>query len=118
MTALRILVVEDDETVRRSVVRQLRQRGDHVVAAATCRDARSAGTFGIGVFDVDLPDGNGIELAGELLAQGSVKAVVFHTGHASQPARELGTVVLKGASDELLAQVEAARARVGVSRPN
>lgn len=67
----------------------------------------------LGVFDVDLPDGDGVELAQELLRVGQVKAVVFYTGRPVNRAADVGTVVTKGSdAAELRAAVDAARLRL------
>jgi DNA-binding response OmpR family regulator len=96
-----ILHVEDDEFVTRSLRRWLERRGFAVVSVASCAEAHTAGqTFDHGVFDIDLPDGDGIGLASELLARGVVRRVVFYTatadGRALARAAEMGPVVTKG----------------------
>jgi DNA-binding NarL/FixJ family response regulator len=99
--ATTVLVVEDEEPVREVVVRALLRYGHTVVAAASCSDAsKHPGPFDVGIFDIGLGDGDGIELATELLRQGRVARAIFYTGGAD-PARitqavELGTVVSKG----------------------
>jgi len=107
---LRLLLVEDDDLVRRAVVRALERDGAAVVAVGCCTDAREAGVFDFGVLDVDLPDGDGVELARELLDGGCIKQVVFFTGGDPARARAVGPVILKGSGlDELQGVVAAAR---------
>jgi ActR/RegA family two-component response regulator len=96
-----VLVVEDEELVREVVVRALSFYGHTVVTAASCSEAlKHPGPFHVGIFDIRLGDGCGIELAAELLRQGRVARAIFYTGGAD-PARitravDLGTVVSKG----------------------
>jgi DNA-binding response OmpR family regulator len=93
---VRVLILEDDDAIRHTIVRVLRGSGDEIVEAGCCADARSAGACDIGVFDVELPDGDGVELARELLDLGAILAVVFYTGSLTERATELGVVVAKG----------------------
>ncbi len=97
----RILIVEDDPVVARAVARVLRDRGMCTVAAKNREQAEAAGGgFDAGVFDVDLPDGNGIELARLLLASGAVAVATFHSAETSVETRleasELGSFCAKG----------------------
>jgi FixJ family two-component response regulator len=67
----------------------------------------------VAVLDLELPDGTGVDVAGELLGQGATGGVVFFSG-AADPlllgrASRLGTVVAKG--DNLTALIEAVSAR-------
>jgi DNA-binding NtrC family response regulator len=96
-----ILHVEDDEFVTRSLRRWLERRGFSVTSTATCGEARSTESrFAIGVFDIDLPDGDGIGLAAEMLGRGTVKSAVFYTATADAGAlaraSQIGPVVTKG----------------------
>jgi len=96
----RALIVEDDPVVARSVARRLLREGYTVSLAQSCRAARAAGAgFFIATLDLDLPDGNGAELASELLRLGSVQRVVFYTGSLDPVQRDraatLGPVVDK-----------------------
>ena len=103
----RLLLVEDDELVRRAVARRLKRDGYDVAVAGTGAQAvANAGPFDIGVFDIDLPDANGIDVAGALLAAGTVGRAVFFsaTYHPSivARARRLGAFVEKGAGIDVL----------------
>ena len=95
-----LLLVEDDLLLARALQRALRARGIQVRHVARCATAEALRrVFVIGVFDIDLPDGDGVELARLLLARGIVRQVFFHTACA-QPARlararELGPVFMK-----------------------
>jgi DNA-binding response OmpR family regulator len=84
----RLLLVEDEATLARAMARLLRRSGYEVFLAGTISEARSApGTFSLGVFDVDLPDGDGLELADALSAAGVVRRAVFFSGSSSPERR-------------------------------
>jgi DNA-binding response OmpR family regulator len=108
----RALIVEDDPVVARSVARRLLREGYTVSLAGTCRAARAAGApFEVAVLDLDLPDGNGADLADALLDQGATRHVVFYTGSLDQAERErarsFGAVLDKSQSvDELVLLLE------------
>src|SRR5262249_46745696 len=59
------------------------------------------GPFPVGVFDIELPDGDGIELARLLLSRGVVGRAVFYTACTELQrlarAREIGSVFVKSA---------------------
>lgn len=103
-----ILFVENDSLVARSVERVLRCNGLRVQHIASCRAARKAVEllkagdvipFELGIFDVDLDDGNGVNLAAELLESGLVRRTVFFTACSDEwlqdRANDLGLVVNK-----------------------
>jgi DNA-binding response OmpR family regulator len=100
MSPPELLLVEDDLLLARALERNLVARGIRVRHVARCSSAVAAiGHFPVGVFDIDLPDGDGIELARLLQSNGMVGHVVFYTA-CSEPqrlsrARELGTVFPK-----------------------
>lgn len=112
---LDVLVVEDDELMRRVLVRALRDDGRfRVKSVRSCGMAAVVrGTFDVGVFDVHLGDGSGIELAAQLQAAGRVQRVVFFTAGASQleraEAQHHGTYVDK--AEGLQGLLEAVLAR-------
>lgn len=83
-----IWVVDDDPSVRRSLVRLLRACGYHV---ETCESAeeflesewrRSPGCL---VLDVRLPDLNGLELQSILQERAAWLPIIFITGHGDVP---------------------------------
>ncbi|MDT8367772.1 MAG: ATP-binding protein [Longimicrobiales bacterium] len=82
-----VLVVEDEPQVRRAASRALERGGYRVVAAASCAEARALVREGVVpdllVTDVGLPDGDGRDLARELVAERPDLAVVVMSGHAS-----------------------------------
>ncbi|HEX4479116.1 MAG TPA: response regulator [Polyangiaceae bacterium] len=98
--AKRLLLVEDELILARAVARLLRREGYDVTLAGSCAEARQAtGSFSLGLFDVDLPDGNGVDLAGELASRSVVRRVAFfsgtHHGDRRQDAKLLGPFVEK-----------------------
>jgi CheY-like chemotaxis protein len=85
----RALIVEDDPVVARSIARRLLREGYTVSLAQTCRAARAAGSsFQVAVLDLDLPDGNGADLADELMRLGAVRCIVFYTGSLDNAQRD------------------------------
>jgi DNA-binding response OmpR family regulator len=95
-----LLLVEDDLLLARALQRSLFSRGiraRHVARYATA--AALDGPFLVGVFDIDLPDGDGVELARRLLFRGVVSRVLFYTACAQpsrlERARDLGAVFSK-----------------------
>lgn len=108
----RALIVEDDPVVARSIARRLLREGYTVSLAQTCRAARAAGAgFRVAILDLDVPDGNGADLADELLRLGAVQSVVFYTGSLDsaqrQRAARFGTVIDKArALEEVVSALE------------
>lgn len=108
--------------VRRAVTRALRGAGHEVVAVERCGGARGLGrAFDVAVLDLELPDGTGVDMAGELLGLGTTEGVVFFSGAADPSllvrAAQLGEVVVKsGDLGTLLEAVSAARSDTAVVR--
>ena len=116
-----VFVVDDDRSVRRSVVRLLETAGLRVEgypsAEAFLERERPDGP-GCVVLDVRMPGMNGLELQRRLAAAGRPMAIVFITGHGDVPmsvdAMKAGAVdfLLKPFDDEtLLAAIARAIAR-------
>ncbi len=107
----RVLVVGDDELQARETALVLRGAGYDVIHAGSCAAARRLKVaFEIGLFDVELADGDGVELAGSLLAEGHVRRVVFRSAIEAaatlRDARRLGPVLpAECANTELLDMV-------------
>jgi CheY-like chemotaxis protein len=106
----RILVVEDDVLVSRAISRVLARLGWEVIAAPSCLAARAlACHFDLGVFELELIDGSGIELAQAMLDAGRVDFAVFFTAElearALGPARRVGPLVKKSEGVEALVPV-------------
>ncbi len=82
----RILLVEDDESVRKVAVRALRQRGYDVIEASNGQDAigivdRMTEPFDLLLTDVVMPIMGGQELAERLLASNPGLKVLFTSGY-------------------------------------
>jgi DNA-binding response OmpR family regulator len=106
----RLLLVEDDPELARAVARILRREGLQVTAAPSCATARALTCrFDIGVFDIGLPDGDGVELAAALLEAAQVDRAVFFTAitrsSTIRRARRMGPLVRKREGAEAVAQV-------------
>jgi ActR/RegA family two-component response regulator len=102
-----LLLVEDDPPTVRSLQRAFEAEGLNVTSVRSCREARAAnGPFDCGVFDVELGDGCGVTLAGELLGAGVVARIVFHTANprcdAALRGSALGGVFSKTGSHQAL----------------
>ena len=96
----RLLVVEDDVTVARALSRTLARAGFSVASARSCSAASALPqTFDSAILDLDLPDGNGVDLACALLNSGKVSSVLFFTSCIDSAllarARCIGSVVMK-----------------------
>jgi two-component sensor histidine kinase len=97
---VRLLYVDDDETLVRLIERKLGRRGYEVVHAPTAEAAlRHLGQGGIDVIALDhnLPSGTGVDFLRELAKAGSGPGVVYVTGSAEM---DIAVAALKaGASD-------------------
>jgi len=109
-----LLFVEDDLLLARALLRSLRARG--IVARHVSRCATAAalkGPFLLGVFDIDLPDGDGVELAHLLRRRGVVSNALFYTACAHPlrlaRAREVGYVLAKSANLGMLMEAVESR---------
>lgn len=82
-TRERILVVDDEEPVRRTLSRVLGDAGYRHASAATAEGAHelfAAGDFALVLCDIKLPEGSGLALTRTLLAESPDTAVVMITG--------------------------------------
>jgi DNA-binding NarL/FixJ family response regulator len=116
-----LLIVEDGPLVLRALVRLFAASGFEVVTATRCREALDfMQPVSVGVFDVELPDGNGVALAERLMARGVVGRAVFFTG-CSDPAlvalaQGLGRFVRTSAGPaELIDAVHSAQAELALA---
>jgi len=85
----RILLVEDEESVRGLITKGLSENGYIVLAAANSGEAldifeREAGDFDLLFSDVILPDGKGPELAERLLKRKPGMSVLFTSGYSDE----------------------------------
>ncbi len=94
----RILVIEDDPTLSRSICRNLTARGYATQAAMTVAEATAAISSDLPsllVVDIDLPDGSGWEVLRGLREDGheDVRAIVMSALRPNpRLARELGVI--------------------------
>lgn len=118
----RILIVEDEETLRRNLARFLARDEHEVDAFATAEEALEAAEekeYTVALVDVRLPGKDGITMASELLARWPDTAIVLMTAYAS--VESVIDAMHAGAQDYLLKPVlmkEVARkiARAGEMR--
>jgi DNA-binding response OmpR family regulator len=99
---LRVLLVEDDPELARTVERSLGHYGHRTTIAGSVAVAEAlTDSFDCGILDIDLPDGNGVQLAEILLDRGQIGAAVFFSASNDaqilEDARELGIFVAKTA---------------------
>lgn len=100
MEAPTVLVIEDDPEVARALQRELRTSSLTCDVAGSAAEVREAeGVYKVAIVDVNLPDGNGIDLYVELRAAERVACGVFFTatenGQDKARASKLGTVIAK-----------------------
>ncbi len=87
-----ILFVEDEETIRTMIQRQLERSNYRVIVAADAGEARelfdlAGGKFDLVLTDVILPDRSGIELLDELLAKKPDLRVLVSSGYTDNEKR-------------------------------
>lgn len=85
-STVRIMVVEDDERIRRITARMLREEGYQVIEAESAEQAlerlADAGEFHLIVADIVMPGGmNGVELTEKILAAKAGCRVVLMSGY-------------------------------------
>ena len=110
-----ILAIEDDWTVRTVLEHTLASAGHEVDVAPGIADGRqllSEGRYDVVLLDVNLPDGNGLDLLREIRADGTAVSVLVLTGMRQEDAvvrgLELGAddyVTKPFSPPELLARV-------------
>jgi PAS domain S-box-containing protein len=94
-TPRRVLLVDDDSSIRGFALQFLRDEGHTVVEAATAAEARRAASgaetpFELLLVDLSLPDGDGGSLARELAAMPGRPKVVVMSGFSPSLLREEG----------------------------
>ncbi|WP_311223446.1 MULTISPECIES: winged helix-turn-helix domain-containing protein [unclassified Acidovorax] len=124
----RILLVEDDPAIARTVAYALEREGLATLHSLLLRDARSqlrdsrTAPFDLVVLDVGLPDGNGLDLLRELRLVGQATPVLVLSAQGEEIDRVLGLEL--GADDylpkpfsprELAARVKALLRRSGAT---
>ena len=100
--AARLIVVDDDPDIRDLIVRQLQQEHYEVVPAgslAELHEALSLHPADLIVLDLNLPDGDGLNLCRDLRAQGNDVRIIMVSARGSAIDRVLGLEL--GADDYL-----------------
>jgi len=98
----RILVVDDDDDIRELITAQLVRDGQDVVGVSCVADIRPAlaeRPIDLIVLDLNLPDGDGLNLCRELRAEGVTSGIIMVTARDSAVDRVLGLEL--GADDYL-----------------
>ena len=84
---LRVLIVDDEASLRTALFRALDRKGYQVITAASAKEAETVSqtdkALDLAIVDLRLPDGDGLELMGRLRAIHSNIQVIILTGHAS-----------------------------------
>ncbi|RKX25410.1 MAG: sigma-54-dependent Fis family transcriptional regulator [Candidatus Zixiibacteriota bacterium] len=80
----KILIVDDEENIRRTLKSALDRRGHETVTADDYKQGRefARADFDLIFLDVLLPDGNGLDLLREILSENKNRIVVMISGHA------------------------------------
>lgn len=124
---MRLLLLEDQPTLAEAIASHLKAKGFKVDAAASLRMAEAAlrvGNFDAAIFDLSLPDGDGMSLLSSLRQQGSKLPVIIMTARDRISDRIKG--LESGADDyvvkpidlnELVARLHAVLRRYG-GNPN
>ena len=118
----RILLIEDDERIRKELLDALRGSGFDVDVSVLARHARLAlqQDYDLVLLDLGLPDGDGLDLCRELRAGGRSVPVIILTARDAPEQRVRGLDV--GADDyvvkpfhvpELIARVRSVLRRAG-----
>ncbi len=103
MAIEKIIVLDDDLIIRKTLEQQLRQRRYSVASCETLKDVRqliAKDNFDIIFIDVRLPDGEGTELLDDLKDSPNAPLVVMITGHGS--VESAVTCMHKGAFDYII----------------
>jgi len=107
-TAVKVLIVEDDNAMAQMCAKLIRRRGHTAVIAGTALDAlaivREAGDIDIVVSDVQMPNMGGAELLEALRALNGSLPVIMMTGYGNllSPAQAFGL----GATDYIIKPFE------------
>lgn len=87
MKPTRVLILDDESTLRTALFRLLDRKGYQVVTAQRLDEARSFMSpekpFDIAIIDMNLPDGNGLDLLTEIKQMSPSTQVIVLTGFAS-----------------------------------
>ncbi len=97
-----ILIIEDEENLRLTIAKRMRKVACNVEEAASIAEARShlaAGVFDIVITDVNLPDGDGVELVSEIASSESGADTVVITAYGT--VEHAVDAMRRGAADYL-----------------
>lgn len=119
---IKLLVVEDDDRIRRELLDALRAAGFKVDVAVSCEDAENALThdYDLMLLDLGLPDGDGLDVCRSLRQRGRSMPIIVVTARDEPDQRVRGLDV--GADDyvvkpfhlpELVARVRGVLRRTG-----
>jgi DNA-binding response OmpR family regulator len=121
---MRVLLVEDDARVAAALAAALRRRGHEVVHSPTAADALAADPVDLVLLDLNLPDGDGIEVCRAIRRRDESVAIIAVTARAEERDRVMG--LRTGADDyvvkpysmaELDARIEAVLRRAVRAAP-
>ena len=95
-----IFLIEDNETIREVLVRELESSGAQVVARPDALDAESVmqehgQEIVLLVFDIDLPERTGVECLEDLRGAGTLTPCLLITGGTSEPPKISATDLLR-----------------------
>lgn len=99
-----ILIVEDSERIASFVAKGLRAAGHTPTVVGTAREAIDlalTGDYDLMVLDLGLPDGDGMDVAAAVRAQGSAMAIIILTARDSVTDTVAG---LEGGADDYMAK--------------
>jgi DNA-binding response OmpR family regulator len=126
MSKQRILVVEDDAAIRRAILMGLRFNGYDPIEAPDAglgREMALRETYDLLLLDLNLPDGDGLEILRAVRERDTVLPVIILTARGDEGDRGKGLklgaddyVVKPFGASELLARIEAVLRR-SPSRP-
>jgi CheY-like chemotaxis protein len=85
----RVLIADDSELVRLSLVRSARERGLEIVEASSAEDAKRVDVTALScaLLDLDLGDGFGTDVAEVLRGASEALPIAFFTSEREGPAR-------------------------------
>lgn len=112
----RILLVDDDADTARVFQHLLRLDGNQVSLAldvATAVRYLESERFDLLITDIELPDGNGLDLLQRARAHGPIKGIVV-SGHGEEPHREKARQA--GFDEYLLKPVDLVAVRTAIAR--
>jgi DNA-binding NtrC family response regulator len=117
-----VLLVEDEEVVRKTVSAVLRRQGYTVIETATALEAcelfgRQGGEIDLLVTDVVMPGMNGPALAQRLVGHQPSLRVLFISGYMGTPAPEMQKVNVSFLNKPFQTSTLASRVREVLNRP-